>query len=192
MQEMGVQSLDWEDPQEEEMATGTTVLAWRVPWTEEPGGLQSMSLKELDMTEWVCMCACTHTHTHSYSPVPKQDLSEYSPDWIELGGFLVGLVWTATIHLALCECSVLFLLMLQWLVLSSTLSSFLPCMHWPALLNSQGGPFADLWDSLLFVYLPTLSCEFQPSCSPWTHSSFSSSQGICWTHLWFPFPFHHL
>ena len=53
MQEMGVQSLDWEDPQEEEMGTGTTVLAWRIPWTEEPGGLQSMGLKELDMTEWV-------------------------------------------------------------------------------------------------------------------------------------------
>ena len=64
MQEMGVQSLDWEDPQEEEMGTGTTVLAWRIPWTEEPGGLQSMGLKELDMTEWVCVFTHTHTHTH--------------------------------------------------------------------------------------------------------------------------------
>ena len=61
---MGVQPLDWEDPQEEEMATGTTVLAWRIQWTEEPGRLHSMGLKELDMTEWVCTHTHTHTHTH--------------------------------------------------------------------------------------------------------------------------------
>ena len=39
---MQVQSLDGEDPQEEEMATHSSILAWRIPWTEEPGGLQSM------------------------------------------------------------------------------------------------------------------------------------------------------
>ena len=41
-QETGVQSLGWEDPLEKEMATHFSVLAWRIPWTEEPGGLQSM------------------------------------------------------------------------------------------------------------------------------------------------------
>ena len=35
-------SLDWEDPLGKEMATHSTILAWRIPWTEEPGGLQSM------------------------------------------------------------------------------------------------------------------------------------------------------
>ena len=40
MQETGVQSLGWEDPLEKEMATHTSILAWRIPWTEEPGGLQ--------------------------------------------------------------------------------------------------------------------------------------------------------
>ena len=39
---MGVQSLGLEDPLEEGMATHSSILAWRVPWTEEPGGLQSM------------------------------------------------------------------------------------------------------------------------------------------------------
>ena len=43
-QEMWVQSLGWEDPLEEEMATYSSILAWRIPWTEEPGGLQSMEL----------------------------------------------------------------------------------------------------------------------------------------------------
>ena len=39
---MRVQSLVWEDPLEEGMATHSEILAWRIPWTEEPGGLQSM------------------------------------------------------------------------------------------------------------------------------------------------------
>ena len=42
VQEMHVQSLGQEDPLEEEMATHTSILAWKIPWTEEPGGLQSM------------------------------------------------------------------------------------------------------------------------------------------------------
>ena len=41
-QEMQVRSLGWEDTLEEDMATYSSILAWRIPWTEEPGGLQSM------------------------------------------------------------------------------------------------------------------------------------------------------
>ena len=48
---MQVQSLGWEDPLEEGMATHSSILAWRIPWTEEPDGLQSMGHKELDTTE---------------------------------------------------------------------------------------------------------------------------------------------
>ena len=51
MQEMWVQSLGGEDAQEKEMATHSTILAWEILWTEEPGGLQSMRLQESDMTE---------------------------------------------------------------------------------------------------------------------------------------------
>ena len=50
-QETWVQSLGQEDPLEKEMATHSSILAWRIPWTEEPGGLQSTGLKELDMTK---------------------------------------------------------------------------------------------------------------------------------------------
>ena len=42
MWETGVRSLDWEGPLEKGMATHSGILAWRIPWTEEPGGLQSM------------------------------------------------------------------------------------------------------------------------------------------------------
>ena len=45
MQETGVQSLGQEDPLEREMATHSSLLAWRNPWMEEPGGLQSMGLQ---------------------------------------------------------------------------------------------------------------------------------------------------
>ena len=45
VQEMQVQSLDWEDPLEQEMATRFSILARKIPWTEEPGELQSMVLQ---------------------------------------------------------------------------------------------------------------------------------------------------
>ena len=48
---MWVPSLGREDPLEEGMATHSSILAWRIPWTEEPGGLQPMGKQELDTTE---------------------------------------------------------------------------------------------------------------------------------------------
>ena len=51
-------TLGREDPLEKEMATHFSILDWRIPWTEEPGGLQAMGSQELDTTERL-----THTHT---------------------------------------------------------------------------------------------------------------------------------
>ena len=48
--EMWVQSLGRKDPLEESMTTHSSILAWRIPWKEEPGGLQSMGLKESNAT----------------------------------------------------------------------------------------------------------------------------------------------
>ena len=56
-QELWVGSLGREDPLEEEMATHSSVLAWNIPWTEEPGGLRSMGSEESDATE--------HARTHA-------------------------------------------------------------------------------------------------------------------------------
>ena len=50
MRETRVRFLGWEDPLEKGMATPSSILAWRIPWTEEPGGLQSMGSQESDMT----------------------------------------------------------------------------------------------------------------------------------------------
>ena len=49
MQETQVQSLGWEDLLEKEMATHSSHLAWRIPWTEEPGRLQTMGLQKSQM-----------------------------------------------------------------------------------------------------------------------------------------------
>ena len=47
MWETWVRSLGWEDPLEKEMATHSSILAWRISWTEEPGGLQSMGSQKV-------------------------------------------------------------------------------------------------------------------------------------------------
>ena len=55
-----VQSLGWEDPLEKEMATHSSILAWRIPWTEEPGRLQSLGSQRVRHDR------ATNTHTHTY------------------------------------------------------------------------------------------------------------------------------
>ena len=57
-QEMYVQSLSWADPLEEGMATHSSILAWRIPWPEEPGGLQSIGLQRVGHDR----CDIAHTH----------------------------------------------------------------------------------------------------------------------------------
>ena len=56
-QETGMQSLDWEDPLEKEMAIHTTIFAWQIPQTEEAGRLQSMGLQRVGRDR------ITNTHT---------------------------------------------------------------------------------------------------------------------------------
>ena len=51
MQETGVRSLGQKNPLEKEMATLSNIFAWRIPWTKEPGGLQSIGCKDLDTIE---------------------------------------------------------------------------------------------------------------------------------------------
>ena len=51
MREIWVQSLDWDDLLEKAMATRSSILAWKIPWTEEPGGLQFMGSYRVDMIE---------------------------------------------------------------------------------------------------------------------------------------------
>ena len=71
MQETWVQFLGQDDPLEKEMASHSSILAWRIPWTEEPGGLQSIGsqsrtrLRDFTFTfmqkyQGCCLCQCSH------------------------------------------------------------------------------------------------------------------------------------
>ena len=72
--EMQAQSLSREDHLEEEMATHHGILALRIPWTEDPGGLQSMGFKELDMTEQV--------RTHTVCDEEREVSEDISDLWL--------------------------------------------------------------------------------------------------------------
>ena len=65
MQETGVLSFPktWEDPLEEEIATHSSLLAWKIPWTEEPGELHSMRSQIVGHDS-------THTHTECFNRIP--------------------------------------------------------------------------------------------------------------------------
>ena len=65
MQETQIQSLGQEDPLEEEMATHSRLLAWRIPWTEEPGGLQPIGSQRVGHN-WA-----TNTHTYNIKTSPQ-------------------------------------------------------------------------------------------------------------------------
>ena len=83
LQETWVPSLGWEDPLEEGMATHSSIFAWRIPWREEPGRLQSIGSQTVthDSSNLACRHASiystmykhththTHTHIHNYHPL---------------------------------------------------------------------------------------------------------------------------
>ena len=67
MRETRVQSLGWEDLLEKEMAPHSSILAWKIPWMEEPGRLQSMGLKESDTTEQLHLLFTTEQMVCSFT-----------------------------------------------------------------------------------------------------------------------------
>ena len=85
MQAMQVWPLGQEDPLEEEMATHSCILAWEIPWTEDPGGLQSMRLQKSGtrLSDWTTAKCLSHT-----SRVTHRIRSSY-----QLMEFLVRLFW---------------------------------------------------------------------------------------------------
>ena len=84
----GDRSLGWEDPLEEDMATHSSILAWRIPWMEEPGGLQFMG-----------------SHRVRQAEAAKQQQHVYIWIYIKLSGFISGLsiLFHWSIFLSLCQ-----------------------------------------------------------------------------------------
>ena len=94
-QEKRVRFWDREDPLQEEMATHFSNLAWKIPWTEEPGGLQSMRLQELNTTEHVWVAAAAAKPLQSCPTLC--DLIDGSPSGSPVPGILQArtLEWVA-------------------------------------------------------------------------------------------------
>ena len=82
---MHVRSRHWEDPLEEGKATHSNILAWRIPWTEDPGGLQSMGLQRVGHSRG----DLAHTHANFWgvvqtTPKAKDMLPKSSPGFLSL------------------------------------------------------------------------------------------------------------
>ena len=78
MSETWIRSLGWKDPLEKEMATHSSTLAWKIPWMEEPGGLQSMESQSQtqlsDFTSFfLSFFLCCHTKGLSYCSTEEQN-----------------------------------------------------------------------------------------------------------------------
>jgi len=87
---MWAQSLGWEDTLEEGMVTHPAVLAWRTPWTEEPGGLQSMALQSQTWLKWLSMRVCMNASMHecNYARMSHCSTLDWRIPWTEEPGRL--------------------------------------------------------------------------------------------------------
>ena len=99
MQGTQVPSLGWEDPLEEEMAMHSAILAWKIPWTEEPGGLQSrgsQSRKQLSQQ---------HTQAHLQpTPTPTQVQCDPRPKLGFTSSLCHSLTWITILLLGTSVC----------------------------------------------------------------------------------------
>ena len=141
---MRVWPLSWEDPLEKEMATHSSTLAWRIPWTEEPGGLQFMGLQRVscDRSNFTHThtVGYTHTHTHTHTP------------WATVHGVAKSQLWPKQLHthththqgkyIANSKCVILdFIYNIQTLLLAWSSPFCLCVLLLPCLPNFQGWIF---------------------------------------------------
>ena len=80
-QETKIRSLGWEDPLEERMSTHSSILAWRIPWTEEPGRLQSMELQRVG-PNWSDLAHTAHREMVVPSCKPQLFGKELCGNWV--------------------------------------------------------------------------------------------------------------
>ena len=108
-QEILVQSLDQEDPLEKEMATHSSILAWKIPWTEEPGGLQLIS-QELDVTTTNNKVSGIQTawYWHTGRQVDQRNKIENLETITVIHGQLVFCFFLFLVALCLCCCDSVF------------------------------------------------------------------------------------
>ena len=102
MQETRVWSLGWKDPLEERMATHSSNLARIIPWTGEPGGLQSMSSQRVGR-DWACMHACKYEHNSVCGKCECMYVCECGCVWVCIYVFVY-----VCIYVCICVCIFVF------------------------------------------------------------------------------------
>ena len=160
MQEMHVWYLGWEDHLEEEMATHSAVLAWKISWIEKLGGLQSVGLKELDTRDWV----------HRYKTREAISSFSASPEESFLCPFLLMTLFLCSILLwKLCLLSCLRC----WCYLLSTWPSAHPFIFLLTVSSLLKLNSFNTWSPELFVtsnqsmrLLLSTNCELTVSLNP--------------------------
>ena len=147
MQEKQIWSLGQEEPLEKQMATHSSILAWRIPWTEEPGELQSMGLKRVSH-DWGTN---THTHTHTHTPaylillifLPVILILALSHPVQRFAWCTPHIIWISRVTV----CSVDILLSQFW---TSSMSSSNCCFLFCIQVSQEAGQV--VWYSICIVY----------------------------------------
>ena len=125
MQETWVRSLGQEDPLEKEMASHSSLLGWRIPWTEEPGGLQSMGSQRVRhdwATElnWTC-----HPYLESVDPTPRDEVTHF----ITKEGLDPLSIISSALLLILCSNRTAIILFSKWRMPGTRTSNNLPMLN---------------------------------------------------------------
>ena len=97
--ETGIQSLGWEDPLEKRMATYSCILAWRSPWTEESGGLQSMGLQNVRQHWATNIFTFTRTYVLVTSKISFSLFHLFSPETLQSSCFFIFRILSGNIPL---------------------------------------------------------------------------------------------
>ena len=159
MQETQVRSLGQEDPLEEKMATHSSILTLEIPWTEEPGGIESRGLQGVEhnrATKHNSIHTHTHTHTHSFlNTVYWKDYSisiEFSKMilaiymWVSFWATYSLPSWYVSVFIAITKLFFFYLCVLSWItscLLNSSLS-FLFYLFRAALHDMGSFPWSEV------------------------------------------------
>ena len=169
MWETQVQSLGQEDPLEKEMATHSSILAWRIPWTEEPDGLQSMGSQRVNYDK----VTNTLTFTQSFSLFLNGSYSMYSCVWL-LSFVLMSVIVIQVSVSVYCVCVLSCLSHIQLFVTPWTVAHQAPL--------SMGFSRQEYWSGLPFLPpgdLPDPGIEPTSLTSPTLTAGFSTTS-IIW------------
>ena len=125
MQETWVRSLGQEDPLEKEMASHSSLLAWRIPWTEKPGGLQSTESQSQTRLSDLTFTFTCHPYLESVDPTPRDEVTHF----ITKEGLDPLSIISSALLLILCSNRTAIILFSRWRTPGTRTSNNLPMLN---------------------------------------------------------------